>query len=284
MSGVGAAQAQRLQQPPAATTGQSEPQPFQSAPAEPAPPLVDPRPGQQAPVSIRIVPTPKSEAELIAERQEREQRAAFDTHLQLFAVLLVAIGFCLFIAFVAQGVYLWLGLSALRRPVEQAERNLRIAQRPFVNVASMGWKAFDGNVRIAPTIQNSGITPTRNLRISTNWKAWHGELPPDFVHNYSRAPDRLFLGPRGRAEIGSALIPMRDVQAAIEERLDIYFWGRATYEEIFEGSEPHFIEFCYRLEAEGATPGSISLNFTPYGMYNRSDEDRMPVTAAAAAR
>jgi hypothetical protein len=288
ISGAGAAhaQAQRSQpvQAPAsnpATTGQAEPQPDQPPQqAEPAPSLTDPRPGQQGPVSIRIIPNPKSEAELIAERQEREQRASLDTNLQIFGALLVAFAFFQFIALVVQGVYLWLALSALRRPFEHAERNLRLAQRAFVNVSSMTWKVVGANVRVTPTLENSGLTPTRNLRISTNWKVWHGELPPDFVHKYSRAPDRLFLGPRGRAEIGAALVPMRDIQAAIEQRLDVYFWGRATYEEIFEGAEPHYLEFCYRLDADGATSGDLSLSFTPFGLYNRTDEDRLRPAAA----
>ena len=33
-----------------------------------------------------------------------------------------------------------------------------------------------------------------------------------------------------------SLIPMRDIQAAIEERVQLYFWGRATYEDMFEGT------------------------------------------------
>ncbi len=50
---------------------------------------------------------------------------------------------------------------------------------------------------------------------------------------------------------------MRDIQAAIEERLHLYVWGRATYEDMFEGSKPHFFEFCHRLEVTGETPGNI---------------------------
>ena len=49
---------------------------------------------------------------------------------------------------------------------------------------------------------------------------------------------------------------MRDIQAAIEERVQLYFWGRATYEDMFEGSEPHFLEFCYRLDVTGTAPDS----------------------------
>ena len=110
-------------------------------------------------------------------------------------------------------------------------------------------------------------------RISTNWKASHGELPADFDINYVRPPENLFLGPNGKAEIGTVFIPMRDIQAAIEERLHLYVWGRATYDDMFEGSKPHFFEFCQRLQVTGEAPGNIDLSFTQFGLSNGSDED-----------
>jgi hypothetical protein len=100
---------------------------------------------------------------------------------------------------------------------------------------------------------NAGTTSTRRLRVATNWKASHGELPPDFDINYVRAPENLFLGPSARSEFGTVFIPMRDIQAAIEQRLHLYVWGRATYDDMFEGSESHFFNFCHRLEVAGTT-------------------------------
>jgi len=161
----------------------------------------------------------------------------------------------------------------MRKAANRAERTMTTAQRAFLYIGSMAWSPAGINAKVGPAWANSGTTPTRNLRISTNWKASHGELPADFVFTYARAPERLFLGPGGRADVGSVLIPMRDVQAAIEDRVNLYFWGRATYEDMFEGSEPHFIEFCYRLDVSGATPDKVTLLFTHYGAHNRSDED-----------
>ena len=80
----------------------------------------------------------------------------------------------------------------------------------------------------------------------------------DFDINYVRPPENLFLGPNGKAEIGTVFIPMRDIQAAIEERLHLYVWGRATYDDMFEGTKPHFFEFCHRAaRSTGETPGNI---------------------------
>ncbi|MEQ1868058.1 MAG: hypothetical protein ABL996_25850, partial [Micropepsaceae bacterium] len=162
---------------------------------------------------------------------------------------------------------------AMRRSARAVERNLTTTQRAFVYVGALDWSLAGANVKIAPTWANSGSTPARNLRVSTNWKTSHGELPADFVFTYVRPPERLFLGPGGRNGVGAMLVPMRDIQAAIDDRVHIYVWGRATYEDMFEGSEPHFIEFCYRLDASGATPDKLALNFSLYGAHNRSDED-----------
>jgi hypothetical protein len=238
-----------------------------------APPLVEPRSTQQGPVSIRIVPAPKTEEELIADRQDRDQRTALQFNLTLFAALLVAVGFLQVIAIAAQGLFLWVGLNAIRRPVEVAERNLETVQRAFVYVGSLEWDVVASGLKVAATLENGGATPTRGLRISTNWRAWHGELPSDFIYNYVQSPDRLFLGARSRMKIGTVVIPMRDVQAALEERLHLYFWGRATYEDMFEGSDPHFVEFCFRLIPAGALPGQLSLTFQPFGPHNRTEQD-----------
>jgi hypothetical protein len=240
---------------------------------QPANPLVDQNAGQKGPVSIRIVPSPKSEEEMVAERQEREQRAALENKLMWFAALLVGIGLFQFIAIAGLGLLLWFALGAIRRPVELVENNMSVVQRAFVGVATIDWSVVGDNLRITPVLENGGATPSRSLRVSTNWRASHGDLPPDFSYSYSQPPDRIFLGAHGRAPIGAVSIPVRDAQAAIEGRLQLYLWGRATYNDMFDGSEPHFIEFCYRLDISGAPPDRLAVAFAPYGQHNRSDQD-----------
>jgi hypothetical protein len=226
------------------------------------------------------VETAKSPAELAAAQAERDERTALNNRLLIYAGLLVAVGFFLFVAFALQSLYLWLALRAIRRSVATSERNMTTAQRAFVYLGGLTWNPAGANAKISPVWANSGSTPTRSLRISTNWKAWHGDLPADFVYNYIRAPDRLFIGANGRVELGAMQIPMRDIQAAIEERVQLYVWGRATYEDMFDGTKPHFVEFCHRLDVTGSTPNNVSLTFTHYGPHNRSDEDAArPVVA-----
>jgi hypothetical protein len=249
--------------------------PDQAAPPPPAAPQ-PPVPVRvvDQPLSVRALETPKTGEQLAAEQAERADRRAFGDQLLLYAALVVAVIAFLAIAFALQTFYLGIGLRAMRRSALQIDRNVLSIQRAFVYLGGLDWGIAGANVRISPMWANAGTTPTRRLRVATNWKASHGELPPDFDINYVRAPENLFLGPSARSEFGTVFIPMRDIQAAIEQRLHLYVWGRATYDDMFEGSESHFFNFCHRLEVAGTTPNNIGLRFTQFGLNNGSDEDR----------
>jgi hypothetical protein len=225
------------------------------------------------PVAVRVIDQPRTEAQIAAEQRDRAERAALSDQLLIFAALLVAVGAFLAIAFAVQVFYLGLGLRTMRRYSQKADRNMMATQRAFVYGSELTWNAEGGHGRISPRWSNSGPTPTRKLRIGTNWKASHDELRPDFEINYVQPPESLFLGPGSKAEFGTVLIPMRDIQAAIEQRLQLYVWGRATYDDLFEGTKPHFFEFCHRVDVVGETPGNIGVSFTQFGLSNGSDED-----------
>ncbi|MBM3530851.1 MAG: hypothetical protein FJX62_22470 [Alphaproteobacteria bacterium] len=217
----------------------------------------------------------RSADERTAEQQDRDARSALNTRLLLLASVLAAVGLLLFIAFGVQAYYLWLALRAMRRTASLGDRNLTLTQRAFVFPRRLDWTVAGDSVTIVPSWENNGATPARSLRISTNWRSLHGDLPADFPYNYQRAPDRVFLGPKAASEVGALTIPLRDVQAAADRRVQLYVWGRATYEDIFEGTEPHFIEFCYQVEPSAGPSGAVKLTFTHHGPYNRADGDSM---------
>jgi hypothetical protein len=225
------------------------------------------------PVQVQVIEAPKTEAQYDAEQKERDDRAALNDQMTVYAALLVAIGGFLAVAFAFQAFYLALTLRAVRRAADVSRRNTAAAQRAFVYLGALEWSEAGSVLRVAPIWANSGTTPTRGLRVSTNWKASHGELAGDFAYTYVRPPEHLFLGPGARAEFGTVYFPMRDVQAALEERMFLYVWGRATYEDLFEGTQPHFFEFCHRVEVHGSVPNNLGVSFTQYGLRNRCDEE-----------
>ena len=278
---AGAAFAQQQQQaapPAAAPQAQPEqPPPPPPGPPQPVPVQVTGQPLQvqvgNSPLPVKVVDTAKSDAQFQSEQRERDERIALYDQLLIYGALLVAVVAFLAIAFAVQTMYLGLGLRSLRRVAQRSERNVQSARRAFVYVSALDWKVTGASIRISPVWSNSGTTPTKALRVATNWKASHGELAPDFEISYTRAPENLFLGPNSTTESGTLIIPMRDVQAALDERLHIYVWGRATYQDVFEGSKPHYFNFCHRVEATGALPDQVSLRFGQFGLSNGSDAD-----------
>ncbi len=233
------------------------------------------------PLAVRVIDQPRTEAQIAAEQRDRADRVALSDQLLIFAALLVAVGAFLTIAFAVQVFYLGLGLRAMRSYSQKADRNVMATQRAFVYLSDLTWSGEGGNVRIRAIWANSGATPTRGLRIGTSWKASHGELRPDDV-NYAQPPENCFLGPGSKAEFGAIFIPMRDIQAAIEQRVNLYVWGRAAYDDLFEGTRPHFFEFCHRVEVAGETPDKMRLSFTQFGSSNGSDEDQGETADASA--
>ena len=268
------------------SVAQSQPEPIapqsqQTSPGAPASQGPMPVRVTDQPLAVRVIDQPRSEAQIAAEQRDRADRTALSDQLLIFAALLVAVRAFLAIAFVVQVFYLGLGLRAMRSYSQKADRNVVATQRAFVYVSGLTGNSEGGNIRIIPVWSNSGTTPTRKLRIGTNWKASHGELRPDDI-SYVLPPENLFLGPASKAEFGAIFIPMRDIQAAIEQRLNLYVWGRATYDDLFEGTKPHFFEFCHRVEVAGETPDKMRLSFTQFGSSNGSDEDHGPTADASA--
>jgi len=288
LAGRAVAQPPRPNPPQPVAQAQAETPPIQVSPQpEPPPPQPSPPAGPQpvilqgpvpvkvidTPVQVQVIEAPKTEAQYDAEQKERDDRAALADQLSIYAALLVAVGAFLAAAFAFQTFYLALTLRAIRRSADQTRRNMAAAQRAFVYLGGLEWSEAGSVLRVAPIWANSGATPTRGLRISTNRKASHGELAGDFAYTYVRPPEHLFLGPGARAEFGTVYFPIRDVQAALEERMFLYVWGRATYEDMFESTQPHFFEFCYRVEVQGSTPNNLSVSFAQYGLRNRCDEE-----------
>ena len=282
MSGAGAAQAQQF----APATGSAR-QPnrnrsrrrCRAAPhraAEPAAPPADSRRrpslprrrlGRSAPAGplpVRVVPTPKSEEQLAAERQEREQRPSLQ-HQSADLRGAAGRGRCFSGSSPSRCRLLPLAsaLRAMRQPVRagRAQRDDRAARLRLRRRARLERRpaATSGSAR-------HGRTPARRRRATPHQHQLEGlarRAAGRLRVNYVRPPEQLFLGPAAKAEFGAMLIPMRDIQAAIEERLHLYFWGRATYEDMFEGASRISSSSAIALEVTGATPGNIALRFTP---------------------
>lgn len=125
-----------------------------------------------------------------------------------------------------------------------------------------------------PRWRNSGSTPTKNMTLATNWARLEDDSETGIgSYDSSNARrQRMFLGPQAVEWSEAIRIRPIDATAALQGDGHIVIWGRVDYGDIFDGTRPHFTEWCYRIimSFEGGQLHSQPVAFSPY---NRSDAD-----------
>jgi hypothetical protein len=173
-----------------------------------------------------------------------------------------------------------------RDSVRIAERALTTAERAFVFVEDFdpdvvyGFQGSGADNRIInhlairPRWRNNGNTPTKNMAIIVNWTPWPTDLPEAHSYAYGEGvkPSPMFLGPRATEWSEPIKIPANVATDALKGRQVIFIWGRATYNDIFDGTPEHFTRWCYKLVFTRTTPLPL-IQFVAFGPYNGSDED-----------
>jgi hypothetical protein len=114
------------------------------------------------------------------------------------------------------------------------------------------------NWRFRPIWQNSGDTPTKDMRMHTSCELRNTPLPSGF--DFGRATTQVgtgFLGPRATTTGSQApnfpmasLTPqnLRDVQ---QGTLFLYLWGWVRYFDVFPNTKEHITRFCWLVMPVG---------------------------------
>ena len=145
------------------------------------------------------------------------------------------------------------------------------------------------NWRFRPLWQNSGETPSRNLRIHTGCDLRDAPLPPGFNFN-DGTPGTGLISPKATLSGGlapqhseAAITPQNilDVQAS---RKFLYVWGWARYRDVFPGSKEHVTHFCWVITpvgdplayvpgAQPPAPGGLAFHTMHHTEGNCADEE-----------
>jgi hypothetical protein len=151
--GTAAAQSQ----PP--VPGPKPEKPPQSQPARRDQPVTrDERGTDTSPISVKIVPTPKTQIEAAQEKAERDAKAANDWWLMVFTGGLVVVGATQLIAFSIQARRLKQTIDVMRdTAISQLRAYVSAPKASIVNLTGKGLS--EGHV----TLKNSGQTPAYNL-------------------------------------------------------------------------------------------------------------------------
>ena len=147
-------------------------------------------------------------------------------------------------------VYTVLMYQVTRDSSESTERSQRAivsiggVTNPFRKILSGDGSRWE-SIRVGFFVRNGGPTPPRDLHVKINYQAFTGELPQNFTFpdQDDRAAKAMFLGPQ-TSEASYVTIPVSTFINAIEEKKRVYFWGWATYRDVFRGTPTRLTEFC----------------------------------------
>jgi hypothetical protein len=116
--------------------------------------------------------------------------------------------------------------------------------------------------------QNSGSTPTKFLQITDQ---------SSYDSNFSGDPEtsknsplvkkaKIFISPKGSYNSHLVIIPQFQLENVLKKQTIYFFWGTASYRDVFNGTEEHITKYCYYIdpfyvEYLGSSPPKASYRY-----------------------
>jgi hypothetical protein len=210
-----------------------------------------------------------------------------DWLLVLFNGLLVCATIALFISGEKVAESAKTSAEAANKSAKVSEDGLLKLQRSFVTFQGMRHLSHidsDGKVWWSLHFNwfNSGASPARRVRFFVSRYFEDSDLPDDFKFEAPIDRPTNFMGPNSTMQTGGLSVTADDLIAVRENRKFLYFWGRADYRDIFDGSPDHVTKFSMRVRDFRGDPAKawddknnvveIILDNSP-ARHNCADED-----------
>jgi hypothetical protein len=167
----------------------------------------------------------------------------------------IVLGVCVFvlsIATIISAYFLFAADQTIKQQVGVTLAQLRayvgtqqIIYAPKVNAESGRPPDFLGSV-LGVTWKNFGATPAKELEYWVSAKWYPPGSEPDFSKPSEKIPERVFMTLGAGAENSSPglFVPAADVEKAMSGQGRVFFWGEASYRDVFPDTPRRFFRFC----------------------------------------
>jgi hypothetical protein len=167
------------------------------------------------------------------------------------------------VATIGLGIFNGLLWGETRRGGQLAREAMITDKRAFVfasNLTPVYERGEDGqfNWRFIVHWQNSGDTPTKNLRAYAQCDCPNNAMPANFDFSYEAiAPGRGFIGPKSTQFhtpvpwMMAAAISPQDIADAMSGKKFIYVWGSVRYSDVFERTDERLTRVAWQILPSG---------------------------------
>lgn len=292
----------------AAVTRSEQPTKSAAQSGQPAkPPQLEQRGTESAPIVVKVLPAPKTDAEIAQDASDRKERAEtdnrkwlldkklvdFNGELAYYTLILAVVGIVQFLVLLAQAFFIPMGFKQSRRAGDIAREAMITSNRAYVHYDGCEWishrQITDGRVfwKIHVKWSNAGNTPTRALSVLMRWELREQPLPVnfDFEGGMETLGPLATIAPKGTIRMLFA-VNGADLAAIRNGTKHLYVWGRALYRDVFQDTPQRVTRFCVVAtditgdpEQEWNDQGNrVGIIFSSYGAHNCADEECSSLT------
>ena len=172
--------------------------------------------------------------------------------------------------------------------MEEANRisreNMQAGQRAYIAFPMLDFQtlrvADDTGTPIAfqfrLAVENTGNTPALNLIMRVNYWGQDGDqgLPSNYDFRDFAPPDGpaedypMYLSAKAKTYSPLLSIPRETIIRLNERQMRLFFYGWATYRDVFEGTPLHRTEFCHELKVLEIAGDRVVFELSAYRKHN----------------
>jgi hypothetical protein len=158
--------------------------------------------------------------------------------------------------------------------------------RAFVFLKSINYTSHvDNSINkvfwaLSPIWENNGNTPTKNLRLNSNFFYSDSPLQANFLFPPKGESIPTMLGPHAIVG-GDKIYILGDALVEVQNGSKfLYIWGSAIYQDVFAGTAQHITKFCFEIKNITGDPtqpysvqNPLGIDFSHYKKNNCRDEE-----------
>ncbi len=165
----------------------------------------------------------------------------------------------------------------MQKSADVAEKDLIFSHRAFVFLKKFDIQTlhYPKKITIIPTWQNSGNTQTKKMFTRINWKYFSPDIPDNYDFADLGVDENIptLIAPKSTIDAHELIIEEEYINAVINKDGQIYIYGWAEYNDIFENTQRHRTEFCYRVVIIQFDEKPVRIYFEIYAKYNGTDNE-----------
>ena len=174
--------------------------------------------------------------------------------------------------------------DAAKKSADVGEAALVTTQRAFA-FNSFVVNVVGSEIWLMIRWENSGATPTKEIRNWVSWKTFPHGPPKDYQWpnlDESGNPTadtstaiKFIIGPKTSQGSQMLKIPISTFEKVRGGDLRLFIWGWAEYHDVYEGTPTHRTEFCNEVVVTNLTKEgdrvTVALHFPMYGQHNSAN-------------